>query len=148
LIRELEPESFSPSELPEAFLSLQFDRQGDASCFASELSQSFVREAVLRLFGERRLRAFALFQNERMIAIDLYMMGTNSVCSWNGGFLSEAARWSPVKLLNNAAIKRAYELGLKEYDYLRGEHDYKRSWTNSRREVGRLEIDLRKLPTR
>lgn len=139
--RELEPESFSPGRLPEAFLSLQFARKGEESCFEPPGIQSFIREALPRLFAERRLRVFALFEKEKMIAIDLYIMGADSICSWNGGFGADGARWSPVKILNDAALRCAYALCLKEYDYLRGDHRYKLSWANRTREVGRLEIN-------
>jgi CelD/BcsL family acetyltransferase involved in cellulose biosynthesis len=141
-VRELSADSFSAEELADVFLSLQLNRKGLNSCFESVANQGFAREAVSRLFTERRLRAFALIEKNRIVAIDLYMVGPNSLCSWNGGFLSEAAQWSPVKLLNEAAIRSAFALKLEEYDYLRGEHRYKLSWTNNRRAVGELAIDL------
>jgi CelD/BcsL family acetyltransferase involved in cellulose biosynthesis len=140
-VRELLPGDFSPQGLSEAFLSLQLDRKGDNSCFTPANLQSFLREVVPRLFIEGRLRAFGLFERDKLIAVDLYVVGVNSICSWNGGFLAEAARWSPLKLLNDAAIRYAFSLRLQEYDYLRGEHPYKLSWTNSRRELGELVID-------
>ncbi len=141
-VTELDPDTFSAEELASVFLSLQFNRKGLNSCFEPIENQGFAREVVSRLFKERRLRAFALIDKNRIVAIDLYMVGPNSLCSWNGGFLSEAARWSPVKLLNEAAIRRAFALELEEYDYLRGEHRYKLSWTNDRRAVGELAIDV------
>ena len=142
-VQELDPASFPAEELPEVFLSLQFNRKGANSCFEPPSLQSFVREALRRLFTERKLRVFALFEEQKIIGVDLYMVGANSICSWNGGFLEEAARWSPVKLLNDAAIKLAFDLQLEEYDYLRGEQRYKLSWTNASRPVGRLEIDVK-----
>jgi hypothetical protein len=33
-------------------------------------------------------------------------------------------------------------LRLEEYDYLRGEHPYKLSWTNSKREIGELVVNV------
>jgi len=141
-VKELDPASFPAEELPEIFLALQLNRKGSSSCFSPPNLQSFVREVVQRLFTERRLLAFALFEGEKMIGVDLYMVGVNSICCWNGGFLAEAARWSPVKLLNDAAIRHCFLMHLEEYDYLRGEHPYKLSWTNSRREIGDLAVDV------
>jgi CelD/BcsL family acetyltransferase involved in cellulose biosynthesis len=141
-VEELPAATFSAKDLPELFLSLQLNRKGANSCFQPAEMQSFVREVVERLFAERRLRAFALFERKEIVALDLYMVGANSICCWNGGFLPEATRWSPVKLLNDAAIRLAFSLRLEEYDYLRGEHPYKLSWTNSRREVGELSVDV------
>ncbi|HEY8187887.1 MAG TPA: GNAT family N-acetyltransferase [Pyrinomonadaceae bacterium] len=142
IVEELQPESFAADQLAEVFLSLQLNRKGANSCFTPANLQSFIREVVQRLFTERRLLAFAVIERNEIVGIDLYMVGANSICSWNGGFLTEAAHWSPVKLLNDAAIKRAFSLRLEEYDYLRGEHPYKLSWTNSKREIGELVVNV------
>jgi CelD/BcsL family acetyltransferase involved in cellulose biosynthesis len=100
----------------------------------------FINAALPLLFAERRLRVFALFEERTMLGIDLLMVGANSLCAWNGGFLPEAGRLSPGKLLIAAEIKRAFEIGLEEYDFLRGSHEYKASWANDCRHVRRLEL--------
>jgi CelD/BcsL family acetyltransferase involved in cellulose biosynthesis len=140
-IRELEPEWFCPERLPEAFLDLHLKRLGNRSYFQAPAAQAFVNAALPALFLERRLRAFALFEGERMLAVDLLMVGPDSLCAWNGGFLPEAARLSPGKLLLAAEIKQAFDTGLVEYDFLRGSHEYKSSWANDCRYVRRLELN-------
>jgi len=139
-VRELDPTHFSPSRLPEAFLSLNLDRWGARSYYRSSFVESFVLKLLPDLFSQRRMRAFALMQEERLLGLDLCMVGANSLCSWNGGFLSEAARWSPGKLLIDAGIRQAYAGKFEEYDLMRGDEAYKKSWANNTREIGSLLI--------
>ena len=140
-IRQLEPESFPPSRLPEAFLSLNLDRWGAESYYRLPFPQSFVLKILPDLFSEGRMRVFALMKDERLLGLDLCMIGKNSLCTWNGGFLSETEQWSPGNLLIAAGIKQAYAMNLEEYDLLRGDESYKKRWANSIRPIGRLEFD-------
>jgi CelD/BcsL family acetyltransferase involved in cellulose biosynthesis len=140
-IRELEPDNFSPNQLAESFLSLNLDRWGAESYYELPFPNSFVLKLVPELFRERRLRAFALLKDDSLLGLELCMVGANSLCAWNGGFLSEAARWSPGNLLIEAGIRSAQAMKLEEYDLLRGDESYKASWANSTRDLGWLEFD-------
>ncbi|HEX8068816.1 MAG TPA: GNAT family N-acetyltransferase [Pyrinomonadaceae bacterium] len=142
-VRELDAAGCPPAQLAEIFLSLNHSRFGHDSNFKSPAAQAFVRELFPGLFVEHRLRAFALLAAEKIIALDICMMGRNSLCTWNGGFDAEAARWSPGRLLIGAGIRRAYELQLAEYDLLRGTHSYKASWALATRVLSRIELQLR-----
>jgi CelD/BcsL family acetyltransferase involved in cellulose biosynthesis len=139
-VRELDPTNFPPRRLPEEFLSLNLDRWGAKSYYKSGFVESFVLKLLPDLFSQRRMRAFALMKEERLLGLDLCMVGANSLCSWNGGFLSEAARWSPGKLLIDAGIRQAYAGKFEEYDLMRGDEAYKKSWANNAREIGSLLI--------
>ena len=141
-VTELDPESFPPDRLPDVFLSLHFDRFADKTSLASPVVQSFVCEVFPSLFAERRLRAFALYEAGRIIAINICMVGANSLCLWNGGFNRAAERWSPGKLLISAGIRRAIALNLAEYDFLRGPESYKSRWANDARDIGQLEFQI------
>jgi CelD/BcsL family acetyltransferase involved in cellulose biosynthesis len=140
IVRELEPSTYPPSLLPGVFLSLHLNRQQTGSCFGREPYQSFAEEVLPPLFTERKLRVFAAFEAERMAALNLCMLGVDSLCYWNGGFLAEAAGWSPGTLLIDAGIKQSYAMGLKEYDLLRGAEDYKLGWANDARQTYRIEL--------
>jgi CelD/BcsL family acetyltransferase involved in cellulose biosynthesis len=139
-IRELEPQSFPADQLPEVFLSLHLDRLGNQSSFARAPEQGFVREVLPKLLAERRLRVFSLFEEDRIVAINLCMVGSDSLCYWNGGFEAQAGRWSPGKLLLDVGIKQAWALGLSEYDLLRGSEDYKADLANGERQTYQLEL--------
>lgn len=137
---ELEPDTFPSDRLPDVFLPLHLDRRTTNSCFESTSAQSFVEEVIPYLFEKRAIRACAVFQRDRMVAIDLYTMGSNSLCAWNGGFLAEIEHCSPGKLLINAGIKMACELRLEEYDFMRGIEAYKSYWSNTHRSIGQVKI--------
>jgi CelD/BcsL family acetyltransferase involved in cellulose biosynthesis len=143
LVRELNPENFSPTELPNIFLLLHLSRFADCSPLASANAQAFIHEVFPTLFTERRLRAFALFEAEKIVAINACMVGVKSLCLWNGGFTAEAERFSPGTLLINAGIRRAYDLHMDEYDFMRGDEPYKSRWANQERGIVELEFKIR-----
>ena len=139
-MRELDPNTFPAHQLPDVFLSLHLQRQKIRSCFETTSAQNFVMEVVPQLFEKRIMRACVLMDRDKIVAIDLYTMGRNSLCVWNGGFLPEAEYCSPGKLLINAGIKLACALKLEEFDFLRGPEAYKESWANNSRAIGQLEL--------
>jgi len=140
-IRELEPQSFPPADVAELFLSLNLDRWGAESYYHLAFPRSFVLELLPRLFAEGRMRVFALTQADKLLGLDVCMIGKNSLCTWNGGFLAGSERWSPGNLLIAAGIKRAFDLKLAEYDLLRGDEPYKKRWANNSRCLGKLEFE-------
>lgn len=141
VVRELTPAGFPPQQLPGLFLSLHFSRFGDESAFRpSSPNHQFAKDALPALFTQRRLLVFALFQGTHIIGIDLSLRGYRSLCTWNGGYPSEAERWSPGKLLIGTGIRKAIELGLDEYDLMRGMQDWKSRWANEERSVGAIRL--------
>jgi CelD/BcsL family acetyltransferase involved in cellulose biosynthesis len=141
-MRELTPANFPPEKLAALFLSLHFSRFGDRSVFDREVRhREFVERALPVLFAERRLHVFVLQKEEQTVALDLNFRGVRSLCLWNGGYLPEAAGWSPGKLLLLFGIQRAHELGLEEYDLLRGRQDWKASWANRNRRLEKMVIE-------
>jgi CelD/BcsL family acetyltransferase involved in cellulose biosynthesis len=141
VVRHLMPEQIAPPEVAELFLSLNLSRFGSKSGFASQSVQEFVRELLPSLFVEGKMAAFVLVDGSQTLAIDLCMRGWNSLCSWNGGFLPEAAQWSPGRLLFAAGIEYAAASGLQEFDLLRGSHAYKTSWATHSRNIGPMEFN-------
>jgi CelD/BcsL family acetyltransferase involved in cellulose biosynthesis len=141
VVRHLTPEHISPPEVAELFLSRNLSRFGSKSGFASQSVQEFIRELLPSLFVEGKMAAFVLVDGSQTLAIDLCMRGWNSLCSWNGGFLPEAAQWSPGRLLFAAGIEYAAASGLQEFDLLRGSHAYKTSWATHSRNIGPMEFN-------
>jgi CelD/BcsL family acetyltransferase involved in cellulose biosynthesis len=140
---ELTPADLSPERLPELFLELNLSRFGEKSAFHRvPQNASFCRLALPVLFSERRLHVFAVSKAERILALDLSFRGEGSLCTWNGGYPPEAECWSPGRLLLLAGIERACELGLEEYDLLRGNQEWKRRWANRTRQLGTIVREL------
>ena len=142
-MHELTPADLPPERLADLFLNLHFSRFGEQSAFRRGLQNSpFAELALPILFAERRLHAFAVQKEDRILALDLSFRGARSLCTWNGGYPPEADCWSPGRLLLLSGIQRAYELGLEEYDLLRGNQEWKASWANRSRTVGRIVLEL------
>lgn len=142
-MRELTPANFPPEELAALFFRLHFSRFGDASAFRREPRHSeFVELALPALFSGRRLHVFVLQKEERILALDFCFRGVRSLCTWNGGYLPEAACWSPGRLLLLFGMQRAHELGLEEYDLLRGKQAWKATWANRNRILEKIVIEL------
>ena len=139
VMRELTPANFPPARLPELFLNLNVSRFGERSAFRRAAhNASFCTLALPVLFAERRLHAFAISKDERILALDLSFRGERSLCTWNGGYLPEAECWSPGRLLLLAGIERACNLGLEEFDLLRGNQPWKARWGNRTRRLGTI----------
>jgi CelD/BcsL family acetyltransferase involved in cellulose biosynthesis len=140
---ELTPANFPAERLPGLFLDLNLSRFGERSAFRRvPQNASFCRLALPILFAERRLHAFAIWRDDRILALDLSFRGERSLCTWNGGYPPEAECWSPGRLLLLAGIERACDLGLEEYDLLRGNQEWKRRWANRTRQLGTIVREL------
>lgn len=139
VMQELTPADFPPERLPGLFLDLNISRFGEKSTFRRVAQNaSFCRLALPVLFAERRLHVFAIWKDERILALDLCFRGERSLCTWNGGYPPEAECWSPGRLLLLAGIERACELGLEEYDLLRGNQEWKGRWANRTRRLSTI----------
>ena len=140
IIRELRPDDFDAARLSELFISLATARQKEESFFCQAQARSFIREVFPLIFRKRSLRAFALLDGERVIAMELCMAKANGLGAWNGGFLAEAECWSPGKVLIAFGIKRAIDMKLEEYDFMLGEEAYKSSWADSSYAVSEMQL--------
>ena len=140
-IRELEPSSFDPYKLPDLFLSLVSARHKEnCSITRNPRTTTFVREVVPTAFSTGKLRAFAIFDGDRIIALDMCLVGADGLGAWQGGFLDEAEDWSPGMVLFAHGIREAINTRLKEYDFLKGDEEYKRHWANNSRAICEMEI--------
>jgi CelD/BcsL family acetyltransferase involved in cellulose biosynthesis len=140
IVEELTPSSLPPSQLPEVFLTLHLSRFEEQSGFRGAEAQQFTRSLLPTLFQEQRMRVFGLKAGGRLLGIDLCMLGPDGLCTWNGGFLPEAAVWSPGKLFFHRWLHESYTLGSQELDLMRGSQEWKLRCATHRREVGHLEF--------
>jgi CelD/BcsL family acetyltransferase involved in cellulose biosynthesis len=139
-IREILPEEFDPSDIPDVFIRLILDRQNETCLFQLAHAQSFVREALPSLFNKRCMHVFAMFKEERIVAIDLYFVAGNGLIAWNGGFLAEIERLSPGTALIAFGIEQAIAMGIHEFDFGDGDESYKEHWVNSEYMIGTMEL--------
>jgi len=140
-IERLDPASFPAERIPGLFLSFHLARFGDASTFRKRCEHLvFAQMALPELFARRQIMVLALYRGSEILGIDVCLVGHDSLCAWNGGYSPEIEPWSPGRLLVDEGIQIAFRWGLQEYDFLRGPQEWKRSWTNDVRNVGRIEI--------
>jgi CelD/BcsL family acetyltransferase involved in cellulose biosynthesis len=142
VMRELTPADFPAQQLASLFFELHYSRFGDQSAFHREPRHAaFVEMALPVLFTERRLHVFVMQRDRRTLALDLCFRGVRSLCTWNGGYPTEAECWSPGRMLLLFGLQRAHELGLEEYDLLRGKQAWKTSWANRNRRLEKIIFD-------
>lgn len=143
-VQEISPRELLSADLPDIFLRLHLARFGEESAFHKQpWNERMIRLALPALFIDGNIRVFALIRGSEIIAIDICMAGSDSLCTWNGGYTPEVECWSPGRLLIDAGIRAAYASGLKEYDLLRGLQPWKAAWANRTRSVGRIIIPVK-----
>ncbi len=141
VLRELDPETFPPSSIPELLITLCVARHGDRCSFIQDPSrEAFPRYVLPPLFRKRHVRAFALLQGERVLGLDLCAASACGLATWNGGFVPEIKRYSPGTALFAFGIQQAIASGLREFDFMRGPQAYKSNWTNSDYAISELEL--------
>ncbi|HEX3577275.1 MAG TPA: GNAT family N-acetyltransferase [Thermoanaerobaculia bacterium] len=118
----------------DTFLGLHARRQ-EKSCFVIPENRALIDFAYSRLVADRRIRLFGLFDSGKLVALDVAMQGYEALCTWNGGFLPEYARFSPGNLLLAHEIRVASAEGIGEFDLMRGGQSYKGSWASGCRDL-------------
>ena len=143
VVRRLAPPELPGPRLAELFLDLHRGRFGSRGLFAAPAHASFARQVLPPLFERGSLLALALLEpGGKPLAVDLCVAGGRALGVWNGGFLPEAAAWSPGRLLAAAGIRTAMELGCEEYDFLRGVESYKAHWATGSRQLVDLVVPV------
>jgi len=108
--------------------SMRWEAEGKLGVLADELAVRHLRLAVPELARAGILRMHRLHREGEAIAILLAMRGARSTCYYLSGFEPRWARLSPGTVLVGAAIARAASEGCDEFDFLRGQEDYKYAW--------------------
>ncbi len=142
-VQRLDPASFPAGEIADLFMTFHLARFGDASTFRRKPENyRFATSALPELFARRQIVVLALYRGTEIVGIDICLVGHYSLCAWNGGYPPEIEPWSPGRLLVDEGIRIAFQMGLREYDMLRGPQEWKRSWTNEVRRIGRIQIAI------
>ena len=107
---------------------------------AEESLRRFHEEAAAKLLARRILRLYRLRLNGRTIAA-LYSLlrGTTLFC-YLQGYDPELAWLSPGTQLTFFAIEDALELGIRKFDFLRGQEAYKRHWRVTPEDTYRVQL--------
>ncbi|PIC01514.1 GNAT family N-acetyltransferase [Caulobacter sp. X] len=129
----------APPDLAARFIDLHKDRFGERSLFARDpAARAFVERALPGLCQAGVVIPFALRAEDRIVGLNLCMLGADSLGYWNAGFDAAFAGFSPGALMIHAALREACARGLAELDFLRGDEAYKARWCADAREIGAL----------
>ncbi|RKZ50169.1 MAG: hypothetical protein DRR16_10985 [Candidatus Parabeggiatoa sp. nov. 3] len=140
LIEEVQPRKSEIPRLIDRFMELHKSRiqnsvlsEGNNECILKNVFSDLILNGAFRVFLVRR--------GNEIHAIQLSAQGVKSLGYWNGGFNQEIDVISPGKLLFELQIIRCIEQGVGEFDLLRGNEAYKKSWATATRPLVTIMID-------
>jgi CelD/BcsL family acetyltransferase involved in cellulose biosynthesis len=116
---------------------MRWNSEGQEGVIADELVQQHLRLAIAELAGAGLLRMHRLRAGGDVVAVLFAMRGGASTCYYLSGFNPAWAKLSPGTALVGTAIARAAEEGCREFDFLRGQEEYKYGWGAEDRPMGR-----------
>ena len=103
-------------------------------------TRAFHRELAMLFLKRGWLRFHALRLDGEIKAVLYCLAYKSKTCYYIGGFDPEMAKYSLGTVLTGYAIKQAVNEGCTEFDFLRGDEEYKTRWTDHGRMNRRLII--------
>jgi CelD/BcsL family acetyltransferase involved in cellulose biosynthesis len=97
--------------------------------------QELLRDALRELGARREVELWVARREGRPLAFLVNFLTPERVCYYQGSYRADARKWYPGGVLHYYAIRRAWEAGLREYDFMVGDEAYKSGWTNGIRPV-------------
>ncbi|MDH7513820.1 MAG: GNAT family N-acetyltransferase [Clostridiales bacterium] len=104
---------------------------GRTSSYSDECSRNFIRSVIKVTESRGYLRTYWLKFENNEIAYWIGFEVTNVFYAWNTAFDSKFAHFFPSKLLLFEIVKDCHRRKLKEFNFMRGESDYKEKWTKT-----------------
>lgn len=102
--------------------------QGDEGAFATPQLRRFHTTVAVRLAEAGRLRLHRLDVGGEMAAAICCFRQADTVAFYTTGYDERWGRFGPGRRIMAEAIRSALEEGATEFDFLRGDEPYKRSW--------------------
>ena len=104
-----------------------------AARFQSEADKKMLRMLLAPSALSNAVEIWLAFLHEEPVAFLLTFKMANRTCYYQGAFDQRTSKLSPGAALHYHAIKRAWEMGIREYDFMMGDEPWKKGWTNSQR---------------
>lgn len=117
---------------------------GDQGCSVMPGFHRFLLEAAERYLHDDRLRLQWIEVGREPAAVEIDLLGAETLYYYQTGMNPALAEISPGWLLQTASIKRAIEDGLAWFDFLRGDEVYKSSWGAAPRQLVQVRIAARR----
>ena len=107
---------------------LRFKEKKIASPFSQDSFRSF-HHSVLKTFHKKGMARLSFLKIEEKAIAGMYLLiYNNRHYFYQSGFLPSTGRLSPGTLLMHYSIKAASDSNAQEFDFLRGNEQYKRQW--------------------
>jgi len=101
--------------------------------FQSEADKRMLRMLLAPSALPNVIEIWLAFLHENPVAFLLNFKMANRTCYYQGAFDKRTSKLSPGAVLHYHAIKRSWEMGLREYDFMMGDEPWKQGWTNNER---------------
>jgi CelD/BcsL family acetyltransferase involved in cellulose biosynthesis len=102
---------------------------------ADQHHEAFLLDAIRALDGGGWLRLLTLTADGRTVAAELDFELGRRVYMFKAAFDPAFGEFSPGQLLTYRVFEDGMEQGVQEFDFMRGDHPYKRRWTNDERHL-------------
>jgi CelD/BcsL family acetyltransferase involved in cellulose biosynthesis len=119
--------------------------KGHAGFFSTEADRERFRTLARALLGKGRLRLYTLWLDGKPAGAMFCLSDGRRIYYYASGFAAEHAKHGPVKALIAQAIKDGIASGMSEFDFMKGEEDYKARWATHERQLYRLVIAPKRL---
>jgi CelD/BcsL family acetyltransferase involved in cellulose biosynthesis len=117
---------------------------GDDGCFTLPRFERFLADASARFQESEQLRLLWLEVEGEPAAVEFDLLGGDTLYYYQTGMNPDLAEVSPGWLLQIASLKRAIADGLRWFDFLRGDEDYKVTWGAEPRPLVQFRIAARR----
>lgn len=97
--------------------------------------EAFLLDAIRALDEQGWLRLLTLRADGRPVAVELDFDFGRRVSMFKGAFDPDYAEFSPGQLTHYRVFEDGIARGVEEFDFLRGDHPYKRRWANNDRRL-------------
>ncbi|MCC7202305.1 MAG: GNAT family N-acetyltransferase [Nitrospirae bacterium] len=119
---------------------LRARRKNIKSTFARENIFNFHRDLIKRIAGKGWVSLRALRKDSEVIAASYNFIFEGCVFSYQKGFNPQWDSYGPGTVLLYELIQESFSEGHKEYNFLSGEEEYKKGWTNQGRTLFDIKI--------
>jgi CelD/BcsL family acetyltransferase involved in cellulose biosynthesis len=113
---------------------------GQGSSFANPRFREFHLDVASRLYATGRLSCYVLEIEGAIAAAHYDFVLGNVMWYYNASFDQRWSSFKPGSVLLARVIENAFERGYQEFDFLLGDHPYKRRWTEEARQNARLAV--------
>jgi CelD/BcsL family acetyltransferase involved in cellulose biosynthesis len=103
--------------------------------FADSEHADFLLDGIRALDGAGWLRLLTLTADGRTVSAELDFDFAGRVYMFKGAFDPSFGEYSPGQLTHYRVFEDGIERGVQEFDFMRGDHPYKRRWANADRSL-------------